>query len=312
MSDSFAQGAIAAQEANKGNPFNQILGAFQNAQARRYAEDSQRKKEEADLSKALMTLSYQKNYENELMKAKAEEERKQILLKGQAEGKIAPTEESQAGSFEGTPFGAIGQRFKAINEKAQGKTLVTPMIDRISKGEDAYYTLGDATQKLEVNKDKFSQFMGPGKSALRHPIRSYVNKDLQDFLAWKANVQDAFQQYRVVITGAQASDKEIALLAKNRPTEEDSYDVFTKKAKKVREVGNQVLTRYISNLGKAGYNTSGFQETLENLNKDLSGLKSGDETTNGQFAQPKTQSEYNAIPRGSLYVDTDGQTKRKK
>lgn len=157
------------------------------------------------------------------------------------------------------------------------KTPSVPMIDKISKNEDAYYTLGDVVTNLIADKDRYSQFMGPGKGALRNPIRSYVNKDLQDFLGWKANVQDAFQQYRVAITGAQASDKEIALLAKNRPTENDTYDVFLKKTKEVRRVGNQVLTRYINNIGKAGYNISGYQDILDNLNSELGDLGSSNQ-----------------------------------
>ena len=164
-----------------------------------------------------------------------------------------------------------------------GKTLIGPMITKISANEDAYYNLGAAAEALKVNKDKFSQFLGPAKQILRNPVRSYVNKDLQDFLAWKANVQDAFQQYRVAITGAQASDKEIALLAKNRPTENDTYEVFTKKTNEVRKIGNQVITRYITNLKKAGYNTSGYEEDLSNLNAEL-GNFSGDNlpTNTGQ------------------------------
>lgn len=304
MSD-FAQGAAVGLEANKQNPFNAILSSFQSAQARRYKEDAERKKEEAELSKALMVLQYKDNYDRALEKEKAKaekekfaleagEKRKNILLEGQAGGKIAPTTETGAGTFEGTPFGAVGERFKAIDSKqgvrGQGKTLISPMVDKISKSEDAYYTLGNVTSQLEANKDKFAQFLGPGKGALRHPLRSYVNKDLQDFLAWKANVQDAFQQYRVVITGAQASDKEIALLAKNRPTEDDNYEVFTKKTKEVRRIGNQVLTRYINNLGKSGYDVSGFQDTLDNLNQELGGL--------GGEEQPKPKGKTITLPSG--------------
>lgn len=168
---------------------------------------------------------------------------------------------------------------KAGIKKAGGKTLISPQINKLSANEDAYSSLGQSVTSLEANRDRFAQFMGPGKGALRNPMRSYVNKDLQDFLAWKANVQDAFQQYRVAVTGAQASDKEIALLAKNRPTEADTYDVFVKKAKEVRKVGNQVLSRYIKNLGKAGYDVSGYQDTLDNLNADLEGMTGGQVST---------------------------------
>jgi hypothetical protein len=155
----------------------------------------------------------------------------------------------------------------------KGKTLVAPQIDKISRNEDSYFTLGNSVNTLNANKDKFAKFMGPGKSALRHPLLSYGSTDLQDFLAWKANVQDAFQQYRVAVTGAQASDKEIALLAKNRPTEDDTYDVFIKKTTEVQKTGNQVLRRYISNLARAGYDVTGYQDTLDALNSEMQGLQ---------------------------------------
>ena len=154
-----------------------------------------------------------------------------------------------------------------------GKTLVAPQIEKISKNEDSYFTLGNSVNSLNANKDRFAKFMGPGKGALRHPLLSYGSTDLQDFLAWKANVQDAFQQYRVAVTGAQASDKEIQLLAKNRPTEDDTYEVFIKKTTEVQKTGNQVLRRYIANLARAGYDVSGYQDTLEALNSEMQGLQ---------------------------------------
>lgn len=175
--------------------------------------------------------------------------------------------EPQEQSFKET-YGGMGEN--------KGKTLISPMVTKISQNEDAYYNLSNAVEGLKTNADKFSQFMGPGKDILRNPLRSYVNKDLQDFLAWKANVQDAFQSYRVAVTGAQASDKEIASLVKNRPTENDTYDVFVKKTNEVRKIGNKVITRYIENLGKSGYNISGFRDTLINLNNEM-GILTGDE-----------------------------------
>jgi hypothetical protein len=158
-------------------------------------------------------------------------------------------------------------------EIGTGKTLISPQIDKISKNEDAYYSLGNSLTSLEANKEKFKNFMGPANIILRNPARAYFNKDLQDFLAWKANVQDAFQQYRVAVTGAQASDKEINLLARNRPTENDTYEVFTKKTNEVRKIGNSVIKRYITNLGKAGYDVSGYQDTLTELDNQMRELE---------------------------------------
>jgi len=221
------------------------------------------------------------NYFYQQKEKDADLERQKQLLREYSGmgGQVATAEDEEMGS---APYGRMvpnamkvgGMTFVNPNAKKQpgGKTLFGPQVDKISKNESAIFTLDESVASLEDNKDRFSQFLGPGKGLLRNPARSYVNKDLQDFIAWKANVQDAFQQYRVAVTGAQASDKEIALLAKNRPNENDTYDVFVKKAREVRKIGNMVLGRYIQNLGRAGYNISGFQDTLARLNDEMGGL----------------------------------------
>jgi hypothetical protein len=85
MSD-FAQGALAGAEVNKQNPFNTLLSSFQTAQARRYKEDQERKKEEAELAKSLMILQYKDNYDRELAKETEAEKRKtkELELQGEA------------------------------------------------------------------------------------------------------------------------------------------------------------------------------------------------------------------------------------
>jgi len=162
-----------------------------------------------------------------------------------------------------------GQWKELTPKERSGKILIGPMITKISQNENATMGLDNSVSILKSNSDKFARFMGPANSAIRNPMLSYFDKDLQDFLAWKANVQDAFQQYRVAITGAQASDKEIALLAKNRPNENDTYDVFLKKADAVQKVGKQVQARYLSNLGKAGYDISGYEGTTQEPNNQI-------------------------------------------
>ena len=113
MATPFTTGMQAGTEqSERRNPFNIILSRFNEAQARRYKEDSERKKEEAELKKTLMQLSYQKDYETELVKAKAEEERETGLLESLRKGEVTQTTEAGQGTFEGTPFGMVGRRFK--------------------------------------------------------------------------------------------------------------------------------------------------------------------------------------------------------
>lgn len=132
MANDFAQGVLAGAEVNKSNPFNVVGARVREAMARKIKERQEEDKDLKDLNKALQVLSYQHNYQKELEKIKAEEERKtkfgESLLSGEiqqipeASGTIAsflgqPTTESQTIqgiqptegeiSFKGTPFEAI-------------------------------------------------------------------------------------------------------------------------------------------------------------------------------------------------------------
>jgi hypothetical protein len=173
----FDQGVATAEAQNEKNPFNLILGKFQESQARRYKEDSDRKKEEAELSKALQVLSYQKNYESELQKAKAEEERAQIgvkageerksgLLESVRKGEVAPTEETGTGTFEGTPFGMVGQRYKTgespdLALKQENLKYMQNINKRLEgEGADLVYRRADTGE--EVTKEEAESAIANG------------------------------------------------------------------------------------------------------------------------------------------------------
>ena len=85
MANEFFTGVEAAERQNERNPFNIILNRFQEAQARRYKEDKERKTEEFELNKALQVLNKDYLYKQELEKAKSEEERKTKASEREAE-----------------------------------------------------------------------------------------------------------------------------------------------------------------------------------------------------------------------------------
>jgi len=152
MAGEFFQGVETAQKQNESNPFNVIFGRFQEAQVRRYKEDQQRRTEEAELSKALQVLNKDYLYKQELEKAKAEEERKNLLFKGQTEGRITETQETGEGTFEGTPFGAVGKRYKT----RQGIDQQTKDIELKIK-QKQLQQLEDEGQTTANEKDTFSK-----------------------------------------------------------------------------------------------------------------------------------------------------------
>ena len=113
MSD-FAESMATAQEASqKRNPFGVILNSWNKAQSRRYEEDAARKKEEAELKNALISLGAKAEYDKAMEEEKGKGERKTGLLESLRKGEITETTETEQGTFEGTPFGVVGKRFKA-------------------------------------------------------------------------------------------------------------------------------------------------------------------------------------------------------
>lgn len=112
----FAEGVLTAEEQKKYNPFNVILGRFQESFARKQKERAEEDKDLRDLNKALQVLSYKNNYDTELAKLQEQEKRKTGLLESISKGEVSEVPEGQEepSAFEGTPFGITGKKFKSF------------------------------------------------------------------------------------------------------------------------------------------------------------------------------------------------------
>lgn len=225
MANPFMEGVATAQEQNKQNPFNIILGRFQEAQARRYKEDMERKKEEAELSKSLQILNKDYLYKTELEKFKAEEERKGLIPKGLAEGKITETEETGEGTFEGTPFGAVGKRFKARTTETP-VYLVDPATGQLKqvgtteKGAKVVSTPQPTAEKVQMasNLDAMLGSLNDMETKLKDP--KILLRNLNPFAEreFKAILDTYDKTSAIAAGGKQLTQTELNLIRKTRPT----------------------------------------------------------------------------------------------
>ena len=219
------EGVATAEAQNEKNPFNIILGRFREAQARRYKEDQERKKEEGELQKSLLLLNKDYLYKQELEKEKAKEERASLIPKGLAEGKITETEETGAGTFEGTPFGVVGKRFKPITTQTP-VYLVDPTTGQLKqvgtteKGAKIVATPQPTTEKVQMgsNLDAMLGSLNDMEQKLKDP--KILLRNLNPFAEreFKAILDTYDKTAAIAAGGKQLTQTELNLIKKTRPT----------------------------------------------------------------------------------------------
>lgn len=230
MAGAFMQGVATAEAQNEKNPFNIILGKFQESQARRYREDSERKKEEAELSKALQVLSYQKNYETELQKAKAEEERAQIGLRGEEDRKTKELELSKTSNLptlenlQKLMGGSMPPGSKASVKTAEGVTVDLPLNREYTEGESKSLGMSGALiDQINEMKDVVKSDMELHKQGKTKETAQVLgafplalgSKKGQDYQRLRKSILTTITYLR---SGAQINDQEFSRFSSLLPT----------------------------------------------------------------------------------------------
>lgn len=123
----------------------------------------------------------------------------------------------------------------------------------------------DLTSNEEVLKS-----VGPLKlEAMDVPVISDLAAQFADkrgeFAAFKAETKKFFQQYRKVITGAQASYREISILEPIFPKTSDRPEVFIAKLKAARRSLEIILDAYKSVLPTGGFRESGLLDLPDDI-----------------------------------------------
>jgi hypothetical protein len=148
---------------------------------------------------------------------------------------------------------------KAKNEK---KPLDTNQIDKLAQLDTSAASL----TKLLSDVNKFSKFIGPvagqagGVSAWLSP----------EFAAFKQDLGQYFDSYRVAVTGAGAGPTELKMLQANVPSLTDSPATMVAKIKRSLEIGQRTKQVRLKVLGQAGRDISGFTDEVAPA-RDLTG-----------------------------------------
>ena len=167
--------------------------------------------------------------------------------------------------FEGNDQGTIGQGQRQLVAESAGD-LAKIGLDAKLKAE-APKPLSDAEIKAIADSESSSiraqellnqvienpWLVGPAAGRIRG-----IPGD-ETGAAFKAEVGQFFDQYRVAITGAASGEHEIEELKKNTPVVTDRPATFKAKASRFIQLAGKMRTRYLGTLKKAGRDTSGFQ-----------------------------------------------------
>jgi hypothetical protein len=129
-------------------------------------------------------------------------------------------------------------------------------------------------------KREFLTIAGIGRERLGHFAERWfgLRKDekfREDFHLWKQKIEQAFQEYRHAITGAQASDKEIEHLRLAFPNVDDDATEFHAKMRSLVEF-NEAMDAELNRISQEGFNfpkteAEGRAITDEFLNRNVSG-----------------------------------------
>jgi hypothetical protein len=142
--------------------------------------------------------------------------------------------------------------------KVNGKTVKPMPSAQLERIQGLDERISEGTSLLaELNSNPKSQeYLGmlSGRDPLG--IRSKITNP--EFGAFKARTQRFFDAYRTAVTGAAASEKELELLESRMPNNTDSPELYMSKLRDVIKYGKDIRKKRLQNLGKAGYNTSGF------------------------------------------------------
>lgn len=135
------------------------------------------------------------------------------------------------------------------------KPLPAEQVEKISTVENGLMNMDELLNR--VTKDP--SLVGLDKKLTdANWLQNPASRNDPQFASFKAMVTENFDQYRKEITGAGASEGELAKLEASRPSATDSPSQFIAKVQTALQVGEDKRARALTNFGRAGYNMSAF------------------------------------------------------
>ena len=148
-----------------------------------------------------------------------------------------------------------------LRNQAKGsnkKTIPATSLNKIQLFDQESVEGQDILSKIEGNPE----LVGVTRGTLSG-LQGLVDPEFGDF---KAQVGRWFDAYRKRITGAQASEKEIALLQENVPNVSDTTALFKRKMQTILRIGETVRARQLDTLDKLGFEVDALKKTTtENM-----------------------------------------------
>ena len=155
------------------------------------------------------------------------------------------------------------------------KTTLTEAGKKLIGAEELQLTLGDMENLFEP---EFLTYMGKGKKFISDTLSKagYSNAQIDAFAqrkaVWDQSVEQYFNQYRKLITGVAAGEKEIGFLERSIPSKNDAPNVFMAKVRLQRKLNDAIIERSkrylqgggIKTLNEKGEPTGAYKTYLEN------------------------------------------------
>lgn len=169
----------------------------------------------------------------------------------------------------------------------EGKVIAPETLTKFADFQSAHNSLVDIAQKLE--KDPGVQgwwSTAPGVGAVTRAGRRAFD---QEYIEFQTKLQNDFNQYRVAITGAGASEKELAALERVRPNESDTPPALRAKIKTWINLGKQIGETRVKSFASGGYQVpemnfkdydTAIQENYQQSPTSLPGLYTDSDTSN--------------------------------
>jgi hypothetical protein len=155
------------------------------------------------------------------------------------------------------------------------KTTLTEAGKKLIGAEELQLTLGDMENLFEP---EFLTYMGKGKKFISDTLSKagYSNAQIDAFAqrkaVWDQSVEQYFNQYRKLITGVAAGEKEIGFLERSIPSKNDAPNVFMAKVRLQGKLNDAIIERSkrylqgggIKTLNEKGEPTGAYKTYLEN------------------------------------------------
>lgn len=154
------------------------------------------------------------------------------------------------------------------------KATLTEAGKKLLGAEELQVTLSSMENLFEP---EFLTYAGKGKKFLSDTLSKagYSNEQIDSFAqrkaVWDQSVEQYFNQYRKLITGVAAGEKEIGFLEKSIPSKGDAPNVFLSKVRLQQKLNNKIIERSkrylqgggVKTLDKDGKPTGAFKNYLE-------------------------------------------------